>query len=312
MSGLAPLSPSARAALRRYRLLTRESVQPNPTGGQLMRRKGQSLEFREHLPYLPGDDIRFVDWRASARHGTKHDLLARSFVAEERLRLLLSIDPRATMALPEALPKLQLALWIAEALLLVAGADDELLLHWLFDRAPSPPRPLHSLSQLYGQRAVPAGLGDNAPVNIQHLRSFLPPTTVWVIVSDLYFDHGSAAESLAATMAAAAAGMCWVLLVEIDSWAQERTFMGQEEVWRIDHAYAPQGEFVQLSATNLQEVENRIRDHRAGFVSNTRLAAEDQVLWPLPDGSAPEAERTFLSTFTSHSRIQSLFAKQYL
>ncbi len=310
MSGIAPLSPSTRAALRRYRLLARESVQPNPTGGQLMRRKGQSLEFREHLPYLPGDDIRFVDWRASARHGTKHDLLARSFVAEERMRLLLSLDPRATMALPEALPKLQFALWIAEALLIVAGAEDELLLHWLFDRSPSPPRPLQSLGQLYGQRAVPAGLGEDAPVNLQHVRPFLPPTTVWVIVTDLYFDHSNTAKSLAAAMVAATSGMCWVLLIELDSWAQERTLMGQE-VWHIDHvASAPLGELVQLSDPNLQEVERRIAVHRAGFVGRTRLAAEDHLLWPLPAGPAPEAEHAFLSTFTSQGRIQALFAKQ--
>ena len=97
-----PLLPyAARRLLQRYRLEARQALAPNLTGGQLMRRKGQSMEFREHVVYQIGDDIRFVDWRASARRGQEHDLVARSFVAEEQLKLLISVDTRPTMALPE-------------------------------------------------------------------------------------------------------------------------------------------------------------------------------------------------------------------
>jgi hypothetical protein len=312
MSPYAPLSAQARATLRRYRLLARESVEPNPTGGQLMRRKGQSLEFREHLPYLPGDDIRFVDWRASARYGTQHDLLVRSFVAEERMRLLVSIDPRATMRLPQALPKLQHALWLAEALMASGGPDDELLLHWLFDVRPSAPARLHKLEQLYDPGAAPGALNEDAPANLQQLRPCLPPTAIWLVVTDLYFDDSSAARALAATMADAQARMCWVLLVELDSWPYEQALMG-EEVWRLERPGGDrQPQPVQLTPENLREVAGRIARHRERFLDQTQLANEDRLSWAWPSAVPPAPEDAFLQRFTTDSRIKALFFRQHV
>src|SRR5277367_3096745 len=31
---------------------------------------GSSIDFQDHRPYLPGDDPRYIDWRAYARTGT--------------------------------------------------------------------------------------------------------------------------------------------------------------------------------------------------------------------------------------------------
>ena len=35
--------------------------------GRVSNRRKPAIEFREHRMYVPGDDIRFVDWQASAR-----------------------------------------------------------------------------------------------------------------------------------------------------------------------------------------------------------------------------------------------------
>ena len=54
--------------------------------------KGRGMEFAEVRPYLPGDDVRSIDWRITARTGKPHTKLFR----EERDRavyVLLDLDP---------------------------------------------------------------------------------------------------------------------------------------------------------------------------------------------------------------------------
>ena len=52
------------------------------------------MEFAESRPYAPGDDVRNLDWRVTARTGRTHTKLFR----EERERtVMLSVDYRAAM-----------------------------------------------------------------------------------------------------------------------------------------------------------------------------------------------------------------------
>jgi uncharacterized protein (DUF58 family) len=56
--------------------------------------KGRGMEFDETRPYTPGDDIRHLDWRVTARTGKTHTKLFR----EERERpVFLAVDSRAPM-----------------------------------------------------------------------------------------------------------------------------------------------------------------------------------------------------------------------
>jgi len=56
--------------------------------------KGRGMEFDEARPYQPGDDIRSIDWRVTARTGKTHTKLYR----EERERpVLLWVDLRQAM-----------------------------------------------------------------------------------------------------------------------------------------------------------------------------------------------------------------------
>jgi uncharacterized protein (DUF58 family) len=124
--------PIPSSQLDRYRLRLRQRDRGTVAGGHLIRQRGQSLEFREFRPYLPGDDIRHVDWRASARHHRREELVVRTFEHEVQTRVVISIDTRATMRLPEVASKLQLALWFAEAMAYIAGrSGDAVALHGL-------------------------------------------------------------------------------------------------------------------------------------------------------------------------------------
>jgi uncharacterized protein (DUF58 family) len=63
-------------------------------GAYLSSFKGRGMEFDESRIYLPGDDIRSMDWRVTARTGTAHTKVFR----EERERpVLLWLDLNASM-----------------------------------------------------------------------------------------------------------------------------------------------------------------------------------------------------------------------
>lgn len=57
--------------------------------------KGRGMEYAESRPYQPGDDVRALDWRLTARSGKPHTKLFR----EERERpVLIAVDLRSAMA----------------------------------------------------------------------------------------------------------------------------------------------------------------------------------------------------------------------
>ena len=69
-------------------------VRAPQSGGYLSRTKGRGMEFDEVRMYQPGDDIRSIDWRVTARTGKTHTKLFR----EERERpVFISVDYRASM-----------------------------------------------------------------------------------------------------------------------------------------------------------------------------------------------------------------------
>ena len=64
------------------------------SGGYMSRFKGRGMEFDEARLYQPGDDIRSIDWRVTARTGKTHTKVFR----EERERpVFISVDNRLTM-----------------------------------------------------------------------------------------------------------------------------------------------------------------------------------------------------------------------
>lgn len=63
-------------------------------GRHASRLRGRGLNFEEMRNYLPGDDIRSIDWKATARTGTPH---VRVFTEERDRPALLVVDQRMSM-----------------------------------------------------------------------------------------------------------------------------------------------------------------------------------------------------------------------
>lgn len=89
------LDPSSLAALGRIEIVARWIVDGFITGLHRSPRKGFSVEFAEHRPYQPGDDLRYVDWRIAARSDR---WVVKQFEEETNLRATLVLDVSRSMA----------------------------------------------------------------------------------------------------------------------------------------------------------------------------------------------------------------------
>lgn len=95
--GVVSVSPALLIASQRDARLLKQKpgrVLSRLNGSYLSRFKGRGMEFDESRPYQPGDDIRNMDWRVTARTNKPHSKVFR----EERERpVLLWVDFRSSM-----------------------------------------------------------------------------------------------------------------------------------------------------------------------------------------------------------------------
>lgn len=82
-----------RARVARKALPLRES-RAAPAGPQASRVHGRGMDYAESRAYQPGDDVRRLDWRLTARSGRLHTKL---FQEEREGRLLVLLDTHSSM-----------------------------------------------------------------------------------------------------------------------------------------------------------------------------------------------------------------------
>ncbi|MGJ8668705.1 MAG: DUF58 domain-containing protein [Oceanococcus sp.] len=75
-------------------LSSRKRVSTDLSGTHLSGFRGRGMEFEEHRAYVPGDEIRSIDWRVTARTGQTH---VRSYREERERPINLAIDLRQPM-----------------------------------------------------------------------------------------------------------------------------------------------------------------------------------------------------------------------
>lgn len=80
--------------------------------------KGSGLQFKEHQVYTPGDDVRFIDWKLSAK---SNNTFVKTFEEERNVEIIIVLDLTATMLLGyKGKSKLEASLEIACLLYLLA------------------------------------------------------------------------------------------------------------------------------------------------------------------------------------------------
>ncbi len=104
--------------VRRIELTTRELVRDLVAGDYTSTFRGRGVEFAEVREYLPGDDVRSIDWNVTARLGAP---FVKRFHEERQLTLLLLVDVSASCGFGSAQrTRRQLAAEVAAVLALAA------------------------------------------------------------------------------------------------------------------------------------------------------------------------------------------------
>ena len=92
------LDPKFMSRLDSLDVLSRKILQGKLQGERRSKRRGQSVEFADHRPYVVGDDLRFVDWNI---YGRLERLFLKLFLEEQDLTVHIVVDGSASMSLGE-------------------------------------------------------------------------------------------------------------------------------------------------------------------------------------------------------------------
>lgn len=82
--------------LYKYEILSNATIK-NEMGSRRMRKIGQSMEFEQIKEYVTGDDIRTLNWKASARKG---NLMINNYMDERSQQIYSIIDKGRLMKMP--------------------------------------------------------------------------------------------------------------------------------------------------------------------------------------------------------------------
>jgi uncharacterized protein (DUF58 family) len=88
------LDPAVLSRLAGFPLLARRPMLGTVSGRHPSPHRGSSVEFAEYRKYVPGDDLRRLDWRA---YGRSDRFFVKEFEADTNLRLCLVLDTSGSM-----------------------------------------------------------------------------------------------------------------------------------------------------------------------------------------------------------------------
>ena len=112
------LPPPEQLARGDFEMVVRRLADDLAFGSDASRLIGGGIEYAGSRPYVPGDPVRSIDWKRTARTGVAH---IREYEALKRTTVHLVVDTSASMAVRStARSKHDLAIWIASAVGLLA------------------------------------------------------------------------------------------------------------------------------------------------------------------------------------------------
>lgn len=187
------MDPATLAALGRLEVISRWIVDGVLAGLHRSPKKGFSVEFAEHRPYQPGDDLRFMDWKVAAR---ADKWLIKQYEEETNLRATVVLDVSRSMdwkSGPGLLTKYAYAeqLVAALTLLLIRQRDAVGLIR--FDDAlrsvvPPKSRTIQWKRILTAMAEPGAGHGSDAAGALRQAGRLIRRRGMVILVSDLLLD----------------------------------------------------------------------------------------------------------------------------
>jgi uncharacterized protein (DUF58 family) len=174
--------------VRRIDLRTRGLVASQFTGEYHSVFKGQGIEFVEVREYVPGDDVRTIDWNVSARTG---QTFVKKYVEERELTVLLAVDLSASQRFgTRGRFKSEMVPEVAATLAMSAVRNNDRVGLLVFtDRVEAfvPPQKgrRHALRILRDLLVFrPRGIGTDLAGALEHARRVLRSRSIVFLVSD--------------------------------------------------------------------------------------------------------------------------------
>jgi uncharacterized protein (DUF58 family) len=185
------LDSSVVARLSAIPLMARRSMLGGVSGRHTSPHRGSSVEFAEYRKYVPGDDLRRLDWRAFGRSDRYY---VKEFEADTNLRCILVIDTSGSMAFGSSgKTKLDYARSLAATLSYLAVAQGDAVgmacvAEKIIREIPARRNPAH-LSNLFDQmEAVQANGPTRLPEILHELAETVRQRAMILIFSDLFIE----------------------------------------------------------------------------------------------------------------------------
>ncbi len=280
------LDPAVLARIDNLELLARTVVDGFINGLHHSPYLGLSVDFAEHRAYMPGDDIRRIDWRLYARTDRYY---VKEFEADTNanMSVLLDISPSMTFRSPGApISKLDYGRFLAACLawfsrqqrdrvgLVTFGAD-------LVERIPPSAKHLNVILHAI-DRLQPGTAGQLRTPLSRIAESFRRPS-ILALISDLYEDP---AEVIAAANLLRAKGNDLIVFHVLDPaevdfpFDQPANFQDLESGERIP--VVPErlrGQYRDLMAAHLAELQRRCTENQIDYARFTTTQPLDYALF---------------------------------
>ncbi len=186
------------AAVRRVELRTNRLVNDTMVGAYLSHFKGRGMDFEELREYMPGDEVRDIDWNVTYRMGRP---FVKRYREERELGTVLALDVSASSGFGSSLQtKREFATEVAATLAFSASRSSDKVALLLFSDQVElflPPRKgrRHILRILREMLAFePRHTGTNVPAALAFLNRVLPRRSFVFLLTDFLHDLGAAGQ----------------------------------------------------------------------------------------------------------------------